>query len=563
MADGEIGPPMTGATGIVLGSAAFLHAQSEIIDVIAAGTELRETLRRVALIIENLIPDALCSTLLLDPDGLHLRHGAAPSLPASFLAAIDGLEIGPCVGSCGTAAYKRHSVIVEDIATDPLWVDHRHLPLSFGLKACWSQPILDSTGAVLATFALYYREPKAPSAADLRLVDLMSRLVRIAVVQDRRERELMETDQKLRDYVSLSSDWLWEHLDMGRRFSASSSALGIDQAMLRGDPSMGSLIRGIEAQVRHSAGAEIAGRRSIRDARASYKDRDGAVHFLNVNAMPVFDPRGQYRGYRGIAQDISRQVAAETESQRLRIEAEDANRAKTEFLANISHELRTPLNAILGFSEIMLHGIGGPLSERHREYAADIHRAGQHLHALVTDILDLSRIEMGRIELDEEIVTIPELVKGCVNMLRMRAIEQGVRLTVEPLPDPPSLRCDRLRLMQALINLVANAIKFTPASGAVTIAANVSDAGVSLSVVDTGIGMRPEDLPRALEPFRQINPKPNRSSDGVGLGLALAKSLVELHGGRLELASAPGEGTTATIHLPATRVIAAEELYRP
>ena len=282
------------------------------------------------------------------------------------------------------------------------------------------------------------------------------------------------------------------------------------------------------------------------------------MHFLNVNAMPIFDLDGRYCGYRGIAQDISRQVAAEVESQRLRIEAQDANRAKTEFLANISHELRTPLNAILGFSEIMQGELLGPLSERYRQYAEDIHVSGQHLHSLVTDILNLSRIEMGRIELEEEVVGLIHLIQGCISMLSMRAREQGVHLLAELSTDDLLVRCDRLRVMQALLNLVSNAVKFTPKFGTVTVRSKVTPDGIALSVTDTGIGMRPEDIPRALEPFRQIDPQYVRNHDGVGLGLALTKSLVELHGGRLEIISAPGQGTTAIIHLPLSRIVAGE-----
>ena len=216
------------------------------------------------------------------------------------------------------------------------------------------------------------------------------------------------------------------------------------------------------------------------------------------------------------------------------------------------------MNAILGFSEIMEGALLGPLSERYQRYAADIHTSGQYLHGLVTDILDLSRIEMNEVHLDVEAVDIAELIESCISMLRMRADEQAVRLEAEAMPDLPRIRCDRLRLKQALINLISNAIKFTPKYGRVSISARLSGDGMALSVVDTGIGMRPEDIPTALEPFRQIEPQINRRHEGVGLGLALTKALVERHGGRLELTSAPGVGTTATIHLPAERVVAPE-----
>src|SRR6202000_2989579 len=159
-----------------LSPAAILDAQSEIIDAIGEGRELIPTLRSIALIVERLTPPALCTIHLLDPDGIHIRQGGAPSLPDNYNAVIDGAEIGPRAGSCGTAAWRRERVIVEDIATDPLWADWRTRALPLGLRACWSQPVLDRDGKVLGTFALYYPDRRAPCAADLDLVERMGRL---------------------------------------------------------------------------------------------------------------------------------------------------------------------------------------------------------------------------------------------------------------------------------------------------------------------------------------------------------------------------------------------------
>jgi len=544
--------------GIVLSASAIADAQSEIIDAIATGTELGTTLCNVARIIERLTPPAICTVHLLDPDGLHLRQGGAPSLPDSFNALIDGAEIGPCAGSCGTAAYRRERVIVEDIATDPLWENHRARALPLGLRACWSQPIIDETGTVLGTFALYYPEVKAPCDADLALVDRMTRLVRVALIQDRREKVLIETEQKLRDYLAVSSDWLWEQ-DAERRLTfASSNAIGIDTDALIGKVTWETITKYMTDEQIAIYDADISAERQFRNLRVELPAGDGRIHYLNVSAKPIYDTAGRFRGYRGTAQNISKQVAAEAESLRCRLEAESANRAKTEFLANISQELRTPLNAILGFSEIMEGALLGPLSERYRHYAADIHKSGQYLHGLVTNILDLSRIEMNQVHLDEEAVEVTELIESSISMLRIRAEEQSILLEAEPMPGLPQVRCDRLRLKQALINLVSNAVKFTPRYGRVSVSARMDGDGLALSVRDTGIGMRPEDIPRALEAFRQIEPQLNRRHDGVGLGLALTKALVERHGGRLQLTSAPGAGTTATIHLPAERVVVSE-----
>lgn len=533
---------------------ALLDAQNEIIDAVAAGVELGETLDKIALIVERLAPPAICSIHLLDPDGIHVRRGGAPSLPEDFNKAIDGAEIGPNSTGGGLTALFSERVIVEDIATDPMWAGFQHLALPLGLRACWSQPVIDDHGTALGTFALYYREARAPGEADLDLVDRLARLVRVALVHDRREKALIETEQKLRDFLAVSSDWLWEQ-DTERRLTfISSNIAGIDPETLLGWASWDSVIKGMSPEQTATYDADMRAERPFRDMRVLQTSPSGEVHHLSINGMPIYDADGRFRGYRGTAHDITRQVAAEAESRRSKIEAEDANRAKTEFLANISHELRTPLNAILGFSELMKDSLLGPLPERYQQYAVDIHTSGQYLHGLVTNILDLSRIEMGRMSLEEEAVDIAEMVHGSAGMLRIRAEAQSIALTVD-LPDGlPSVRCDRLRLKQALVNLMTNAVKFSPGGGRVVVSARQTGDGLVLSVSDTGIGMRPEDIPRALEAFRQIEPQLSRRHDGVGLGLALTKSLVELHGGRLELVSKLGQGTTASILIPADRI---------
>ena len=221
----------------------------------------------------------------------------------------------------------------------------------------------------------------------------------------------------------------------------------------------------------------------------------------------------------------------------------------------MSHELRTPLNAVIGFSEIMKNEIFGPIGDRrYRDYAADVHASGRHLLDLINDILDLSKVEAGRLELRESRVDISQVTEVCERLVRERARNGGVRLVFDLPRQAPRVWADDVKLKQVLLNLVSNAIKFTPSGGQVTVAAGFDSEGMlRLSVADSGIGMRPEDIPLALQPFRQIDNALTRKYSGTGLGLPLAKALIELHGGRLEIDSRPGIGTTATIVLPARR----------
>jgi two-component system, cell cycle sensor histidine kinase PleC len=233
-----------------------------------------------------------------------------------------------------------------------------------------------------------------------------------------------------------------------------------------------------------------------------------------------------------------------------KIRAEAANHAKSEFLANMSHELRTPLNAINGFSEIMATEMFGPLGHpRYQEYANDILGSGQHLLSLINDILDMSKIEAGKLSLRFEPVVIDEVVEDTLRLIRQKAERAGLKVRVH-LPQLPEIAADFRALKQILLNLLTNAVKFTPTGGTLTISAIATETNVHISVTDTGIGIARKDLDRLARPFEQIENQFSKTREGTGLGLALTKSLIEMHSGRFEVDSVLGEGTTCTVVLP-------------
>lgn len=232
-------------------------------------------------------------------------------------------------------------------------------------------------------------------------------------------------------------------------------------------------------------------------------------------------------------------------------DAEAANYTKSQFLANMSHELRTPLNAVLGFSELIRDAVLEPVGARYREYAGDIHAAGQHLLRLINDVLDLSKIEANRLELHNELLNVTDIINECCRLVVERAREQKVKLETSVPADLPPIMVDRLRFKQIILNLLSNAVKFTPAGGLVHVTASLSTTGgLVLTIADNGIGMAPKDMPVALAPFRQIEANLNRRYEGTGLGLPLARKLTELHGGRLEIESGIGMDTTVRVYLP-------------
>lgn len=410
--------------------AAALAAEKLMLEAIA-GSSSHEVLETICRAVEIQMPDAICSILLLDDEGQHLRHGAAPGLPNDYNSVVNGLAIGPNVGSCGTAAYLDRRVIVTDIMSDPLWADYRELAAQYGLRACWSTPIHSAGGKVLGTFAIYYREPRAPSPTDLGWAERATHLAGIAIGRQEAERSMA--------------------------------------------------------------------------------------------------------------------VAKE--------EAERANRAKSAFLANMSHELRTPLNAIIGFSEGLWAGYFGALSETQHAYIHDIREAGKHLLSLINDLLDLSRIDAGKLRLDEETVEVEPILNACSRSLAAVAKQADVEVLIDLPRRLPRLRADVTRVRQILTNLLSNAIKFSPAGARVRVRSVIRpDGQLEIAVADDGPGMTPPEIDIALEPFRQVDDSRARRHSGSGLGLPLAKQLVELHGGSLEIESVPGTGTTVRAIFPAGRV---------
>ncbi|MBL8554656.1 MAG: PAS domain-containing protein [Phenylobacterium sp.] len=253
-----------------------------------------------------------------------------------------------------------------------------------------------------------------------------------------------------------------------------------------------------------------------------------------------------------LSQEQLSELARKYEAEKIRAEA--ANQAKSDFLANMSHELRTPLNAINGFSEIMSGELFGPLGDaRYRDYSKDILSSGQHLLALINDILDMAKIEAGKLNLRFEPICVEEIAEDAIRLVRNRAESAGLALALD-FVDLPDVEADHRAVKQILLNLLSNAIKFTPRGGKITVAAELRDdplgQRVKISVHDTGIGISAQDLERLARPFEQVESQHSKTTQGTGLGLALTKSLVEMHGGLLDLKSAPGQGTTASFALP-------------
>jgi PAS domain S-box-containing protein len=282
--------------------------------------------------------------------------------------------------------------------------------------------------------------------------------------------------------------------------------------------------------------------------------KDGRTFWNEVNISPLHDESGRLIHFVGILQDVTNRIRTEENLREAKDQAEVANRAKSEFLANVSHELRTPLNAILGFSEIMQLGMFGPLgAPQYHTYAKDVHDSGTLLLDIINDILDLSKIEAGRMELFPEAVDAGDVFEACLRLVTGRAQASGIALRSELPPGLPRIRVDPRAIRQMLTNLLTNAVKFTPKGGRVALTARADGDQVEISIADTGIGIAAKDIAKVLEPFGQADNPHSRRQQGTGLGLPIVKALVEQSGGSFRLESQLERGTTVTLRLPAVK----------
>jgi PAS domain S-box-containing protein len=422
---------------------ALLLGRNTVLEKLAMGAPLLEVLSVLVEISEKNSPGMLSSVLLLDKEKKHLLHEAAPSLPDFYNEAINGLKIGPDVGSCGTAAYTGKRVIIEDIMTHPNWIGFRELAQKAGLRACWSEPIVSSTDQILGTFALYYREPRLPDSSELEFIKSTSHLAGIAIEKKQTE----------------------------------------------------------EALQRAYDGLEI---------KVAERTRELALANIQLKEM---------------------------------------DRLKSEFLATMSHELRTPLNSIIGFVGIILQGITGEINEEQKKQLSMVYGSAKHLLSLINDILDLSRIESGKMEVSVQKFKIEEVISKVAQTLSPMISQKGLQLVTNIPATGPELLNDRKKILQILLNLVNNAVKFTN-KGEIKIDCTMDNHNVRVSISDTGIGIKEENMSCLFEAFRQADGTAQRRYQGAGLGLYLCRMLVTLLNGEIWAESQYGKGSRFTFTLP-------------
>lgn len=513
----------------------LLEGQSRVLEIVAQGAALQEALEALVHLIEELSPNnVLASILLLDEDGMHLRHGAAPSLPDSYNTAIDGIAIGPTVGSCGTAAYTKQRVIVTDIANDPLWTDFRQLALSHGLRACWSTPILSSTRQVLGTFALYYRQPRSPDAEDRQLIDFLIRSAAIAIERKRADNALRASEAKFRSFFDSNIIGAFVSTFDGLYLEANDLFLDMvgytREDLLAGKIHRDTLTPPAYAYVSQQAVRDLLEVGFTRPDEKEYLRKDGTPLPILV-AVTRIDPD----------HDICMGFVLD------RSEARALEKRRDEFISMASHELKTPVTSLVGYTQLLRSRFQKRGDEDSVYMLTRMDGQLHRLTKLINDLLDVPRAQTGQLVYREEYFDLLPLVREIVE--NMQEVTKSHRLLLEGQAPAPVFG-DRDRLGQVLTNLLINAIKYSPRADSVRIRISTEQARVIVSVQDFGIGIADTHHKHLFERFYRASDAEINTYPGLGIGLYISQEIIKRHHGEIWFESRKGAGSLFSFALP-------------
>jgi two-component system cell cycle sensor histidine kinase/response regulator CckA len=564
--------PIAGPSGEIIGasaisrdisarkrSEALVAGQARLLKLIAVGAPIAEVLDSLARFVEEQSDEVLVSILLLDRDGLHLRHGAAPSLPAAYNEAIDGTAIGPSVGSCGTAAYRRESVHVADIATDPLWSDFSELAIAHGLRACWSTPIFATDGALLATFAMYYREPRDAGEHELQLVELAEQIASIAIERTWSEKTLRRSESRYRELFENASDMI-ATVDLDWNITAANSAFAVALGYTGEELLRMNLAELVPPEMHELARDQLTRKLSEEVGATTYEHdfvaRDGQRVPVEVKTNVIWQD-GKPVGVEAIARDMS---------QRKRLEEQLRQSQKMEAVGQlaggVAHDFNNMMCGVIGYSELVL----ARLEEDHpvRPQVLQIRRAGERAGEMTKQLLAFSRKQVLRPRALDLNAIITE-TKGLLG----RLIGDDIEVVSDLEPGLAAVYADPGQLEQVIINLAVNARDAMPTGGKLTIETRAVDLDeqiasvhveatpgnyVLLVVSDRGTGMDAETRARIFEPFFTTKDE----GDGTGLGLATVYGIIKQSGGDISVESELGRGTTFRIYLPSAQTVATD-----
>lgn len=527
-------------------SEALVNGQNQILEMIAGGEPLDETLLALVHFVEAQSDDLICSILLLDEDGQHLRHCTAPRLPAPFIAAIDGVAIGPNVGSCGTAVYRRSAVIVEDIATDRLWDDWRAAAQPHGLRACWSFPIFDVRHRMLGTFAAYRKQPGPPSEYHRRLIDVGTHVAAICLSRNETERQIR--DQA--DILNKASDAIIV-TDFNHRITFWNQSAERTFGWTAGE-ALGRLDRDLLGP---DAAAEISGQQQVANKREEWRgelklhDRHGRLLIMDSRITVIRDESGRPQGRLSISTDV-------TEKKRIEEQFFRAQRLESIGMlsAGIAHDLNNVLAPILLAAPMLRDHATDPSDLR---MISTLEKSAERGAALVRQILGFAQGADG----EHRLIQAKHLLRDVASFIE-ETFPKSIRFQTEIPSDLWTVKANPTQLHQVLLNLCVNARDAMPEGGTLLLRAEncVLDEAAAgqiegsrpgaflvLHVEDTGTGIPPDVLTHMWEPFFTTK----GTGKGTGLGLSTVRGIVENHAGFVTVFSRAGKGTTFRIYLEA------------
>jgi PAS domain S-box-containing protein len=530
----------------------LLAGEKHLLEMIARGKSRALILEGACLLVEELASGCLSSILLLDSHAKCLRHGAAPSLPVAYTAAIDGGAIGPSAGSCGTAAYRAEPVIVSDIASDPLWANYRDLALAHGLRACWSTPILSSAGEVLGTFATYYREPRSPSPQEHTVIERISQLASIVVERTQAEEKLRQSEAYVFEVQRLSHTGSMHWKVASEELSWSDEACRIFEYDLTTIPRPELVRQRIhpndrafvqQTEDRHRKGGSV-------DVDFEYRllMPDGRVKYLHAIAHPLHDSSGN-REVVAAVMDVTAIKQGEEALRQAQADLAHVSRVTTmgEMTASLAHEVSQPIAAAVTNANACLRWLAGdiPNLEEARAAATRIVRDGTR----VAEIISRLRLLFSKGAPQRELVDVNEVIREMIFLLRREAMRYSLSVRTELAADLPQVMGDRVQLQQVIMNLIINsfdAMKDMDATRELAIKSRrAENQQLLVSVSDTGVGLPPQR-------DQIFNAFFSTKLHGIGMGLSISRSIVESHGGRLWAADNTPRGASFCLTLPTT-----------
>jgi PAS domain S-box-containing protein len=553
-------------------------SEREVLELLASGAPLNDVLRRLALGFEATFPGMLCSVLVLDSDGRRLRRGAAPSLPESYCQAIEGQDVGPAAGACGTAAHTRRMTLCPDIASDPLWNDSRDLALAAGLRACWSVPVISSQDKVLGVFAVYYRSIRTPTTQEIASIERGARVMRLAIERHELLGALKESQVRLATLVENlpgmayrcrnDADWTMTFVSDG---CLAITGYRPDELQNNQAVAYGSLVHPDDrdwlwAKCQSSLEARAPCQNEYRII-----DRQGRERWVSERASGAYDAEGKLRFIDGFILDISESRQARIEAERLAQTMREMQKLESigTLAGGIAHEFNNLLTVMLGHTELALRDAGARSAAS--ESLRIIRTAGEKARHMVRQILTFSRQQPG----ERHVTALLPVVEEAVGLLRT-TLASTLQLDCQCSPDTPNVLADPMELQQVVVNLCINAAQaMTGRSGSVivrTAAVTLPEHGragpdlapgdyARIAVSDQGVGMDAATAGRIFEPFFTTKPV----GEGTGLGLSVVHGIVHAHGGAITVQSEPGIGSTFEVYLPATqqRVVASKTSAPP